>query len=797
MNNTMAFRADGSNAIGMGHIVNCLAIAAVLKKKYSLEPYFITRDYLEAVQKIKESGFSVITINQNLSEEASFIETITILKKHHVRILVTDLLEIKKDYSSELRENNIKTVTIDILGKMKLQSDIIINRTTLKNRVDHYPKDAKKFLGPKYAGLREQFQNAHSTQRTIAREAKNVIVCLGGGDEFNITSRVARILDQIPQCNTTLVLGKAFKAKQELFQIIASFQKEPVMIEDAKNMADLLLHHDLVICAGGSILYELAITGTPALIIPMNDHQVENAQEFFEFGSIECTKLHTAVSDTEIKEKIIALCYDYKKRQEMSKKGRTVTDGKGTERIAEIIAQANSNERGEIKNKNDSWWHKLEQEVIKPGLCTQCGSCVGLSQGKLQFEEKRGLPLPQRTAVPRALPKICYDACPARYCSYPALNNFLFGKVPENWLTGVVHKAYIGYATEEFTRRNGASGGAISAILIHLLATKKIKGAICLKLGNTLPYKAEPIIARTRQDILACAQSIYSVTPVNTILAQLEKEDGPLAYVGLPDQVASVRKLQFLGNKQAQKIKYLLGPYMGTQMYFEAIRSFLRSHGVQSETEISSLKYRAGEWPGYLEIRLKNGRTLKAEKFYYNYLIPFFVTSSSLQLVDFTNELTDISVGDAWHPKYEKEGKGYSVILSRSKQGEEILQEMKQNNAIALELIPLEQAMDMHGHMLDFKKRGSFIRNNWRKVKPDYGYKPLKIHFSRYCIEAVLYCIFTIAKTKPARWVVEHLPLRIVGPLFNTTRKSWKSLSKPTKRKGLRQTKFVVCQREN
>ncbi len=364
--------------------------------------------------------------------------------------------------------------------------------------------------------------------------------------------------------------------------------------------------------------------------------------------------------------------------------------------------------------------------------------------------------------------------------------------MPDNWLSGVVRKSYVGHASDEFIRRNGASGGVITAVLIHLLETQKIAGAICLKVGKSVPYRAEAVIARTKEEIIACAQSVYSVTPTNVILSKLSKEQGPFAYVGLPDQVASIRKLQQAGHKDALKIKYILGPYTGTQMYFESIRSFLRSHGVHSEREIVDLKYRAGEWPGYLQIVLRDGRVLKAEKFYYNYLIPFFITSSSLQLADFTNELTDISVGDAWNPKYEQQGKGFSVVLSRSTQGEEILLEMSRNNFLALEEIPLQKALDMHGHMLDFKKRGSFIRNGWKKARPDYGYSPENIPFSRYVVEFFLACIFSMARTKQACWVVEHLPLTIVGPLFNWFRKSWKGMSKPTKRKGLRETKFTI-----
>ncbi len=446
----------------------------------------------------------------------------------------------------------------------------------------------------------------------------------------------------------------------------------------------------------------------------------------------------------------------------------------------------------------EDYWELLRKEVIDEGLCTQCGTCVGLSKGKLRFEEKKGIPLPTLVEEKNSsdIEKSCYSGCPARYCSYPKLNRFVFKKEPKNWIPGITKASHIGYATDEKIRRNGASGGVITAMLVHLLQTKKITGVICLKMGAKVPYKAEPVVAKTEEEILACSQSIYSVTPVNTILEKSAKEKGPLAYVGLPDQVASIRKLQQQGHPSAANIKYVFGPYTGTQMYFEAIQSFLRSHSVKSEKEIVSLQYRAGEWPGYLQIKLKDGRVLKAEKFYYNYLIPFFITSSSLQVADFTNELTDISVGDAWSPKYESIKKGFSVVLARSEQGIELLREMEGKKSLSLEKISLKDALDMHGHMIDFKKRGSFIRNSWKKSSPDYGYQPQNIARSRIAVEFVLAAVFFTGKLRIARWVVEHLPLKIVGPCFNTLRLRWKNASKSTKRKGLWETKFIITEKK-
>jgi coenzyme F420 hydrogenase subunit beta len=441
---------------------------------------------------------------------------------------------------------------------------------------------------------------------------------------------------------------------------------------------------------------------------------------------------------------------------------------------------------------SEDWWQRLQSDIIDHGLCTQCGTCVGLSEGVTFTEREDGVPVPIRTDEDGSIPRAAYEGCPARYCHYPNLNNHVFGKLPENWLSGVVEKVYIAYSTDESVRDRSASGGVISTSLIHLLEAGEIDGAVCLKMGEDKPYEATPVVARTPAEVLECAQSVYSHTPVNTILETVSDLDGPLAYVGLPDQVASIRKLQQQGHPSVDSIQYVFGPYMGTQMYFEAVRSFLRSHGVSDESKITDLDYRAGEWPGHLRVGLEDGRVLTAEKFYYNYLIPFYITSSSLQLVDFTNELTDISVGDAWSPKYEAKGEGYSVVLARTPEGVSLLQRMEEAGQVSLDEIPLEEALDMHGHMIDFKKRGSFIRNSWKPVQPEYGYRPADIPTSRIAVEWILRVFFGIGQNRLARRVVEHIPLSIIGPLFNTLRKNWKRVSKPTKRQGLHNIEFDI-----
>jgi coenzyme F420 hydrogenase subunit beta len=444
-------------------------------------------------------------------------------------------------------------------------------------------------------------------------------------------------------------------------------------------------------------------------------------------------------------------------------------------------------------------WSRFQTQVIQPKNCTHCGACVGLHPELLEFRETSSGPLPfLRRALTDAEDQslaLAWAVCSGRGVPYPDLLAYLNSSKPIDPLLGAYRQVFTGYAADPTIRQRGASGGVISRVLIHLLESGQIEGAVVLRQGLHSPEAATPTIATSRAEILAAAQSVYAVTPTLTILPEIEAFPGRLAFVGLPEQVTALRMLQAAGHPAAQKVVFVAGPYTGTNMYVGAVRAFLRMQGVKDAIAITSLQWRAGEWPGYLQVETADGRVFKAQKFYYNYLIPFYISRNCQITPDFTNEATDLSVGDAWSPQFEQAGGGHSVIVARSEFAEKVLLSMQQSGELMLESIPLNQALGMHGHMLDFKKRGSFIRLAVQKRQgipvPDFGYRPEKIPLSRWLVEAVISGSFLIGRQGWARWLVSKLPMEFVGPTFNFLRKTWKGLSKPTKRKGLAEVRFV------
>jgi coenzyme F420 hydrogenase subunit beta len=441
---------------------------------------------------------------------------------------------------------------------------------------------------------------------------------------------------------------------------------------------------------------------------------------------------------------------------------------------------------------------ELIQQVVTKGTCIGCGLCVGMDETEKSF--MADTPEGPRPVVNESheIPELFTQCCPGHRLDYPNLYQLHFGKYPDSWLTGVIYGVYTGFCTEEGIRRNSSSGGVITAVLCSLLESDQIDAAIVVMQGIPEPEKASVVIVNTTADILSASQSVY--VPVSTldILNKLDPEK-KYAITCLPEQSAALRVLQKHGHVKALSIKYILGPYTGTAIYPAAINTFKRINGIKKDDHVTSLKWRAGEWPGYLEIITQSGRVLRSPKVYYNFLIPFFVTSASLQSMDFANEFADLAVGDAWSQGFEAQGQGFSVVVSRNEKMTALLEDLRQKGVLSLTPEPVDTASSMHGHMIDFKKRGSYIRNRMRKMlylkAPDFCYKPARIGLSRILVEVVISSIFVLGKTPLFRLFLYLLPERVIGPLFNFLRLKWKKISKKTKRQGLESYEVIITEK--
>lgn len=398
--------------------------------------------------------------------------------------------------------------------------------------------------------------------------------------------------------------------------------------------------------------------------------------------------------------------------------------------------------------------------TVKKGLCTGCGTCIALCPNNalsLEFDKKKGVYIPHLDISKCNGCCLCMKICPGKEVNFRELNQQVFGKEQYNKLTGYYLNCYSAYSNYYDIRYNSSSGGILTQILISAIEEGRIDGALVTRMKKENPLEPEPFIATTKNEIIEASKSKYCPVPANIALREIiNSEKGErFAVVGLPCHIHGIRKAESVNKRLKEKIVLHLGIYCSINHNFLAQDYLLNFFNINKE-EIVKFDYRGEGSLGYggMTIYLKD----KNKKFYpyllywskilKSYFIPWRCTLCSDQLC----ELADISIGDLWIPEFSNDEIGTSSVIARTKEANDLLNEMCSKNDIDLKPIEMEKIIESQAYALQLKKSKLKARMNLLKCIgfqiPTYNQDLLEANSDAYLHSLFYYTKYVISSKK-------------------------------------------------
>lgn len=334
MKETVLFRVDGGKVwgISMGHIKSSTLLAEKLKKERN-EIVFIMKNYEDGVNFIQRKGFNVVLIDiQDNSDET----LINICDKYLPSKIIFDLYTTPyTSFFDYAKKQNIRTIVFDTKGRCCGDCDILINDSIVRNftAYNHLKGHSKLYIGPDYFLMEKSYEFL-----PIQKNVQEILITMGGSDPAGLTLKVVDSLKNSKDSMIiNVVLGPGYTDHDKihnLTEINSIFR----VFENPAHFIDLLSCQDIVITSGGRTLYECAHLGRPVIILPSIDHEAKTAEEFEKTtGSINVNLWNDKRTPEKIKKTLEEYISNYELRDKISKNGRKLVDGKGLNRIINLL----------------------------------------------------------------------------------------------------------------------------------------------------------------------------------------------------------------------------------------------------------------------------------------------------------------------------------------------------------------------------------------------------------------------------------------------------------------------------
>jgi UDP-2,4-diacetamido-2,4,6-trideoxy-beta-L-altropyranose hydrolase len=357
----IAFRTDSSLQIGTGHLRRCLSLAQALAEQ-GAEVVLVVRQ-LDGVagHVLKGGGFPVHWLPAPTAGDATDADgpphrdwaqvpwrrdaeqTADALGAQPPQWLVVDHYAFDARWHDKVRTAlGCRLLVIDDVADRALSPDALLDqnwapdhRAKYRGRLTREP--AAWLTGPRYALLSAAYRDA--PRYRFNPQIRSIGVFMGGTDPDGASARALRCLREEVGFDGPVEVAST-SANPHLPELRAACAASPgtTLTLDQPELASFFARHDLQIGAGGGATWERCCIGAPTLALTLAENQ---RSVLTPLASLDVLTSIDDIppSDTAMRAAIGRLFGAPELRERLSRNSKTLVDGRGPRRIANLLAQ--------------------------------------------------------------------------------------------------------------------------------------------------------------------------------------------------------------------------------------------------------------------------------------------------------------------------------------------------------------------------------------------------------------------------------------------------------------------------
>jgi coenzyme F420 hydrogenase subunit beta len=329
----------------------------------------------------------------------------------------------------------------------------------------------------------------------------------------------------------------------------------------------------------------------------------------------------------------------------------------------------------------------LQATILDHDLCTRCGACAAVCPADaIKIADADFLPLFSVGSADAEQVcgecSLCLDVCPGRDTGVSTSEVRQFGRVrtdAERWV-GISRGVFEAYSSDERILHFASAGGAVTSLLIAALRGGLIDAALVVDYDAKHPWRARAVLTDSEALIMGSAAVKYSFAPNLPLLADTRFRR--IGLVGLPCQIQAVNKMRNLEviPDAGRRIALVIELACASATLPEGTQYVIQQRLGLDADEVSSLRYRGGDYPGNFTVQTRDG---SAHSYPFFEMVKDFTRFKTFRCdacPDWWSGLADISVADGdpnifATSQRNATGRPRSAVVVRTELGERLLAE--------------------------------------------------------------------------------------------------------------------------
>ena len=330
----LLIRGDASLAIGIGHVMRCLALAQAWQDAGGTASLAAAELPDALLSRVAAEGVVLSRVHATPGGPEDALETVAQAHRLRADWVVVDGDRFGSNFLETVRGAGFRVLLIDdFADRESFPADLIVN-PNLENDGEPYRKrgtTARLLLGPSYVLLRREFRHVVG-KKDLRHKVNRILVTLGGSDPENLTPKISSALAHYSDLDLTVIAGPGYDKSDALRKLSRSNLR---VVFNPPNMAQIMQDSDQAIIAAGGTLWELLSVGCAVLSYSRNIVQAGVVQVLSHRGAVVDMGETRDFDPAKLVGSVKDLVESPNRHERMTSLGRTLVDGLGTTRVVE------------------------------------------------------------------------------------------------------------------------------------------------------------------------------------------------------------------------------------------------------------------------------------------------------------------------------------------------------------------------------------------------------------------------------------------------------------------------------